>query len=213
MDLAILLFDDVTPLDAIGPYEVLRRVPGVTAHFVSTARGAKRADDGVIALVADHELDDVPAPDLVLVPGGVGELRMRDDPRVVRWLRRAHETSQWTTSVCTGALVLAAAGILTGRRATTHWTAMDELARLGAVPVAERVVEDGKIVTAAGVSSGIDMALVLAARIAGDDVARGIQLAIEYDPAPPFSAGSPRTAPPELVARQRATSRFANRPA
>ncbi len=210
MDIAILLFDDVTPLDAIGPYEVLRRVPGVSVHFVAPEPGVKTADDGVLALVADRELHTLPAPDIVLVPGGFGEVAMRDDERVIRWLRAAHETSRWTTSVCTGALVLAAAGLLQGRRATTHWTAMDELARLGAVPVAERVVEDGKLMTAAGVSSGIDMALTLAARIADDDTARGIQLAIEYDPQPPFDAGSPATAPRHLVDHQRTHSRFAS---
>jgi putative intracellular protease/amidase len=208
VELAILLFDDVTPLDAIGPYEVLRRVPDLSVHFVAPEPGIKLADDGVLALVADRALADLPTPDIVLVPGGHGELAMRDDERVVAWLRRAHETTLWTTSVCTGALVLAAAGILQGTRATTHWTAMGELARLGAVPVAERVVEAGRVMTAAGVSSGIDMALTLAARLAGDDVARGIQLAIEYDPQPPFDAGSPATAPSHLVDHQRAHSRF-----
>jgi putative intracellular protease/amidase len=209
VDLAILLFDDVTPLDAIGPYEVLRRVPGLSVHFVAPEPGVKTADDGVLALVADRALHELPAPDILLVPGGHGEVAMRDDERVITWLRTAHDTSRWTTSVCTGALVLAAAGLLHGRRATTHWTAMEELARLGAIPVAERVVEDGKIVTAAGVSSGIDMALTLAARIADDDTARAIQLAIEYDPQPPFDAGSPATAPSHLVDHQRRHSRFA----
>jgi transcriptional regulator GlxA family with amidase domain len=208
VDLAILLFDDVTPLDAIGPYEVLRRVPDLAVYFVAPVPGIKTADDGVLALVADRALGEVPTPDNVLVPGGHGELALRDDERVLTWLRRAHETTRWTTSVCTGALVLAAAGLLRGMRATTHWTAMDELARLGATPVAERVVEDGKVMTAAGVSSGIDMALTLAARLAGDDVARGIQLAIEYDPQPPFDAGSPETAPSHLVEHQRTHSRF-----
>ena len=136
------------------------------------------------------------------------EHTLREDTRVTSWLREAHAQSRFTTSVCTGSLVLAAAGILTGVRATTHWLAMEELGRLGAVPVTERVVESGKIVSAAGVSSGLDMALVLAARLAGDDVARAIQLSIEYDPAPPFDAGSPFTAPDHVVAAQRAGSRF-----
>jgi transcriptional regulator GlxA family with amidase domain len=146
----------------------------------------------------------------VLVPGGHGEVLMRENEHVVDWLRAAHETSVFTTSVCTGSLVLASAGLLDGVRATTHWTGMDELGRLGAIPVTERVVRDGKIVTAAGVSSGIDMALVLAAELAGNDVAAGIQLAIEYDPQPPFTAGSPMQAPAHLVAHQRRTSRFAS---
>jgi putative intracellular protease/amidase len=208
VELAILLFDDITALDAIGPYEVLHRVPGMDVHFVAAEPGPKRSAQGALALMADRPLDAVPAPDIVLVPGGVGELAVRDDAGVTAWLRAAHAQTRFTTSVCTGSLVLAAAGILAGVRATTHWLAMEELGRLGAVPVAERVVESGKIVTAAGVSSGIDMALVLAARVAGDDVARAIQLSIEYDPAPPFDAGSPFTAPDHLVAAQRAGTRF-----
>jgi putative intracellular protease/amidase len=208
VELAILLFDDITALDAIGPYEVLHRVPGMDVHFVAAEPGPKRSAHGSLALVADRPLDAVPAPDIVLVPGGVGELAVRDDERVTSWLRAAHAQTRFTTSVCTGSLVLAAAGILAGVRATTHWLAMEELARLGAIPVADRVVESGKIITAAGVSSGIDMALVLAARVAGDDAARAIQLSIEYDPAPPFDAGSPSTAPSHLVAAQRAATRF-----
>jgi transcriptional regulator GlxA family with amidase domain len=209
VDLAILLFDNVTALDAIGPYEVLQRVPGMTVRFVAPEQGVKRTENGSLQMVADTPLEDVRAPDVLLVPGGVGELAMRDDPRVLEWLRTAHETTRYTTSVCTGSLVLAAAGLLRGVRATTHWTAMEHLGELGAVPVAERVVESGKVLTAAGVSSGIDMALVLAARLAGDDVAQAIQLSIEYDPEPPFRAGSPSTAPDHVVERQRAGSRFA----
>jgi putative intracellular protease/amidase len=208
VQLAILLFDNLTVLDAVGPYEVLSRVPDVDVCFVAPEPGPKRSDNGRLALVADAALDEVPAPELVLVPGGHGELLVREDARVVAWLRGAHQTSVFTTSVCTGSLVLAAAGLLDGVRATTHWTGSDELGRLGAIPVAERVVRDGKVVTAAGVSSGIDMALVLAAELAGDDVAAGIQLSIEYDPQPPFAAGSPAHAPPHLVKHQRRTSRF-----
>jgi putative intracellular protease/amidase len=208
VELAILLFDDITALDAIGPYEVLHRVPGMEVHFVAAEPGPKRTAQGALALVADRAVEAVPAPDIVLVPGGTGERKVRDDARVTSWLQEAHARSRFTTSVCTGSLVLAAAGILAGVRATTHWLAMEELGRLGAIPVTERVVESGKIVTAAGVSSGIDLALVLAARIADDDVARAIQLSIEYDPAPPFDAGSPFTAPDHVVAAQRAGSRF-----
>jgi transcriptional regulator GlxA family with amidase domain len=209
VELAILLFDDVTALDAIGPYEVLQRVPGMTVRFVAPDPGTKSTENGSLQMVADTALDDAPAPDVALVPGGVGEVAMRADTRVLQWLRAVHETSRYTTSVCTGSLVLAAAGLLDGVRATTHWTAMEHLGELGAIPVAERVVESGRIVTAAGVSSGIDMALVLAARLAGDDVAQAIQLSIEYDPEPPFRAGSPSSAPDHLVERQRAGSRFA----
>jgi putative intracellular protease/amidase len=209
--LAILLFDGLTALDAIGPYEVLSRVPGVDLSLVAAMPGVQRSDNGLLRLVADRAIDDVPRPDVLLVPGGPGEVHVRDDERVLEWLRAAHVTTTFTTSVCTGSLVLAAAGLLDGARATTHWTGMDELGRLGAVPVDERVVRDGKIITAAGVSSGIDMALTLAAELSDDDTARAIQLSIEYDPQPPFDAGSTTKAPAHLVAHQRANSRFAAR--
>jgi transcriptional regulator GlxA family with amidase domain len=145
---------------------------------------------------------------VLLIPGGPGEDVLREDA-VIDWVRAAHETSTWTTSVCTGALVLARAGVLDGVRATTHWLAMDRLGELGAIPTSERVVQEGKIVTAAGVSAGIDMALTLAARIAGDDVAQTIQLYTEYDPQPPFDAGSPAKAPEHIMDPVRARSRFA----
>jgi transcriptional regulator GlxA family with amidase domain len=149
----------------------------------------------------------------VLVPGGSGELDARSDARVIDWLRQANETSQWTASVCTGALLLGAAGLLKGKRATTHFTAMEALREFGAEPVPdERVVFDGTLVTAAGVSAGIDMALTLAAKIAGPEVAQEIQLEIEYDPQPPFDTGSVQKAPPELVERRRNASRFAPAP-
>jgi putative intracellular protease/amidase len=209
MELAILLFDRVTALDAVGPYEVLQRIPGMKVRFAASNPGVVSTEDGSLAMVADTLLEDIPSPDVVLVPGGVGEVAMREDERVLRWLRAAHETSVYTASVCTGSLILAAAGILDGVPATTHWLGMGALAALGAVPVAERVVESGKIFTAAGVSSGIDMALLLAARIAGDDVACRIQLSIEYDPQPPFDSGAPHKAPDHVVAQARSRSRFA----
>ena len=200
MEIAILLFDGITALDAVGPYEALALLPDARVRFVAPERGAKRtARNGSLALVADHTLSEVPRPDVVLVPGGPGEAVIREDPRVQSWLRAAHETSRWTTSVCTGALTLAAAGILDGVEATTHWSSMDDLAALGAKPVAERVVVRGKVVTAAGVSAGIDMALHIAQLEAGDDVAMAIQLILEYDPQPPFDAGSPAKAPPHVM--------------
>ncbi len=175
-------------------------LPEATVRFVATERGPKRAArNGALALVADHTLDEVPRPDVILVPGGPGEAAIREDPEVLNRLRAAHRTSQWTTSVCTGALTLAAAGILDGVEATTHWSSMDELAALGAKPVHERVVVRGKVVTAAGVSAGIDMALRLAQLEAGDDIAMAIQLILEYDPQPPFDAGSPEKAPPHVL--------------
>jgi putative intracellular protease/amidase len=199
MRIAIPIFDQVTALDAIGPYEVLSRLPGAELKFVSFEPGPVRTDNRMLALHADGALEDMPDPDVLVVPGGFGTRPLMKDERMLAWVRRAHETTQWTTSVCTGSLVLGAAGLLDGLEATTHWAAMDILAGLGAKPTGRRVVEQGKIVTAAGVSSGIDMALVLAGRIAGDTVAQAIQLAIEYDPQPPYDAGSPEKAPKEVV--------------
>ena len=200
MEIAILLFDGITALDAVGPYEALAMIPDAHVRFVAAERGAKRAArNASLALVADHTLAEVPHPDIVVVPGGPGEEVIRRDPQVLAWLRGAHATSRWTTSVCTGALTLAAAGFLDGIEATTHWASMDDLAALGAKPVAERVVIRGKVITAAGVSAGIDMALRVAQLEAGDDVAMAIQLILEYDPQPPFDAGSPAKAPAHVM--------------
>ena len=204
MRIAILVFDRLTALDAIGPYEVLSRLPGAELRFVATKPGLKRTDTGALGVQADLALGELADPDVVLVPGGAGSRPLMEETEVLDWLRAAHERSTWTTSVCTGALVLGAAGILEGKRATTHWAFLERLAELGAETVNERVVEDGKVMTAAGVSAGIDMALTLAARIAGDAVAQAIQLGIEYDPRPPFDAGSPAKAPPEAIELVRA---------
>jgi putative intracellular protease/amidase len=199
MKIAMLLYDRFTALDAIGPYEVLSRLPGATVHFVAVEPGEKRTDTRMLGLTADLALGELPDPDVIVVPGGYGTRALLDDERILDWLRKAHSTSQWTTSVCTGSLLLAAAGILDGAEATTHWMVYDLLEELGARPVSRRVVRQGKVITAAGVSAGIDMGLVLAAEIAGDDVAKAIQLGIEYDPQPPFDAGSPDKAGPEIV--------------
>jgi putative intracellular protease/amidase len=195
MQIAIPIFERFTALDAIGPYEVLSRLPGATVTFVAHRAGTIRTDNDMLGLQADAALADLPAPDVIVVPGGFGSRAMLDDDELLGWLRTAHETSTWTTSVCTGSLLLAAAGLLDGLEATTHWTARDTLGGLGARYVERRVVQQGKIMTAAGVSAGIDMALTLAAQIAGDEVAQAIQLYIEYDPQPPFDAGSPAKAP------------------
>jgi len=208
MDIAILVFDRLTALDAIGPYEVLSRVPGNKVTFVAKTTGPARTDTSFLAITADAALGDVERADIVLVPGGPGQSDVMDDAETLDWLRRIDATTTWTTSVCTGSLLLAAAGLLDGKQATTHWLAMDELAKLGARPTAERVVFDGKTVTAAGVSAGIDMALTLVARVAGDEVAQAIQLGIEYDPQPPFDAGSPDKAPEMIVEFLRSQSRF-----
>jgi transcriptional regulator GlxA family with amidase domain len=197
--IALLVFDRLTALDAVGPYEVLSRLPGAELRLVGKEVGVKRTDTGALGLEADLALSELPDPDVLLVPGGAGSRPLMSDRDVLDWVRSAHRGSTWTTSVCTGALVLGAAGILQGKRATTHWAYLDRLRELGAEPVSERVVEDGKVITAAGVSAGIDMALGLAARIAGEQVAHAIQLGIEYDPQPPFDSGSPAKAHPNVI--------------
>ena len=206
MDIAIPIFDDITALDAVGPYEVLSRLPDARVHFLALEPGPKRTDNGMLALTADGALSELPHPEVIVFPGGYGTRPLMHDEAMLAWVRAAHETSQWTTSVCTGALVLGAAGILDGLEATTHWAVLDVLAELGARPVSRRVVEQGKVITAAGVSSGIDMALTLAARIAGEEEARAIQLGIEYDPEPPFDCGSTAKAAPEIVEMARKRS-------
>jgi transcriptional regulator GlxA family with amidase domain len=208
MNIAIVLYDRFTALDAIGPYEVLSRLPGARVTFLAAAAGPVRTDNGMLTVEAERSLSELRNPEIVLVPGGPGEVAARAGTETLEWLRQADETSTWTTSVCTGSLILAAAGLLDGVRATTHWLAMSELKALGARPTSERVVFEGKLVTAAGVSAGIDMALTLAERIAGPEIAQAIQLGIEYDPQPPFDAGSPEKAPADIVALLRGSSRF-----
>jgi transcriptional regulator GlxA family with amidase domain len=199
MDTAILIFDGITALDAIGPYEVLRSVPGWEVKFVGRDRGEVRANSGSLGLSADYSLDEVTDPDIVLVPGGEGNRPLMKDETILSWLREVDEATRWTTAVCTGSLVLGAAGLLDGKRATSHWLFLERLREFGADPVEGRFVEDGKTITAAGVSAGIDMALHLVGRSVGPEVAQAIQLRIEYDPQPPFDSGSPAKAPPSIV--------------
>ncbi|WP_416531222.1 DJ-1/PfpI family protein [Streptomyces coelicoflavus] len=208
MQIAIVLFDRFTALDAVGPYETLGRLPDAETVFVAERTGPVRTDTGNLALTADRTLTDAPAPDIVVVPGGPGQSTQMENETLLDWLRAADATSTWTTSVCTGSLLLAAAGLLEGRRATSHWLALDFLTQYGAEPIGERVVTDGKYVTAAGVSSGIDMGLTLLGRIAGDEHAQAVQLLTEYDPQPPYDAGSPAKAPAHLVEEFRGRSRF-----
>jgi len=208
MDVAILLFPNVNALDAVGPYEVLRHLPDARLRFVAPVPGPQSTEDGALALVADASFDDVTAADVLVVPGGRGEVAIRESERALEWVRAIDAASTWTTSVCTGSLILARAGLLAGRRATSHWTALETLRALGAEPTEERVVVEGKIVTAAGVSSGIDMALWLAGQLASEEQAKAIQLGIEYDPQPPFDSDSTTKAHPELVARMFRASRF-----
>jgi len=203
MRIVIPLFDRFTALDAIGPYEVLSRLPGAEVVFAATEEGPVRADTGRLAVVADRRLDAIGSCDVVVVPGGPGTRALMGGGALTEWVAGVHGATTWTTSVCTGSLVLGGAGLLSGLEATTHWAAAELLESFGARYTARRVVFEGRIVTAAGVSAGIDMALTLAARIAGGDVAQAIQLAIEYDPQPPFDSGSPIKAGPQTVAAVR----------
>ena len=210
MQIVIVLYDRFTALDAVGPYQVFSSLPGAQVVFAAEQAGRVSDDERSLHLSAEAALADVPSPDVLVVPGGPGQHDQMDDGPLHDWLRAADQGTTWTTSVCTGSLILAAAGLLAGRRATSHWLAMDELGRLGATPVSDRVVIDGKYVTAAGVSSGIDMGLTLAGQMAGDRVAQSIQLRIEYDPQPPYDAGSPDRAPADIVTALRARSSFSS---
>jgi transcriptional regulator GlxA family with amidase domain len=212
MQIVIALFDRFTALDAIGPHQVLTRLPDSEVIFASERERGVTDETRTLTLQAQAGYADVPRPDIIVIPGGPGQAAQMTAGPLQDWLVEADKTSAWTTSVCTGSLVLAAAGLLTGRNATTYWLAHDELHRLGATPrQGERYVFDGKYVTAAGVSAGIDMALALAGRVAGDEVAQRIQLGIEYDPQPPYQAGSPATAKPEIVEFLTDRSRFGRR--
>jgi len=199
MQIALALYDRFTALDIVGPFQVLAELPAATTTFVAEQRGPVLDHTRSLSLVATAGFDEMAAPDVIVVPGGFADPNMSDDDAVVQWIRDVHPATTWTTSVCTGSLYLARAGVLDGIEATCHWGALDLLGSLGAIPSADRVVIRGKIATAAGVSAGIDLGLTLAAEIAGEDVAKAIQLAIEYDPQPPFDAGSPAKAGPELV--------------
>jgi transcriptional regulator GlxA family with amidase domain len=207
MEISILVFDGLTALDAIGPYEVLRSVPGWNVSFVGKQPGEIRTDVGSLGLIADHGIADRREADVLLVPGGEGNRPLLSDPEVLDWVREVDRGSKWTTSVCTGSLVLGAAGLLEGKRATGHWLYLEPLRAYGAEPEVGRWVEDGKVITAAGVSAGIDMALHLVGREAGPKVAQAIQLGIEYDPQPPFDSGAPHKAPARIVEAVRSASR------
>lgn len=200
MRIVFFLYEGLTTLDIIGPHDVLSRLPGADAISVSKDGGAVMADTGALGLTPTHTMNDVDACDILVVPGGLeGTFAAAADEDILEWIRSVTADATWITSVCTGSLILGAAGLLDGKQATTHWAAIELLAGYGAEPVRERVVVDGKVVTGAGVSAGIDMALTLAATIAGDDTAKALQLGIEYDPHPPFDCGSPDKAPTELI--------------
>jgi transcriptional regulator GlxA family with amidase domain len=212
MQIVIALFDRFTALDAVGPHQVLHHLPDAEVIFAAERVRAVSDESRTLTLQAQASYADVPRPDIVVVPGGPGEAAQKTAGPLQDWLIEADKTSTWTTSVCTGSLILAGAGLLKDRKATTYWLAHEELRHLGAIPQpGERYVFDGKYVTAAGVSAGIDMALALAGRVAGDEVAKRIQLGIEYDPHPPYQSGSPAAAKPEIVEYFTARSRFAHR--
>ena len=194
----MLIFPRLTQLDMTGPYEVLARLPDTVVHLVSHTLDPVRTDRGMM-IVPTITYEDCPQLDVVMVPGGPGQQDLMEDAVVLEFLQRQARGAKYVTSVCTGSLVLGAAGLLKGRRATSHWAALDHLGLLGATPVSEKVVVDGNVVTGAGVTSGIDFALQLAAILESEQVAREIQLGIEYDPAPPFNSGSPKTAAPDVL--------------
>jgi transcriptional regulator GlxA family with amidase domain len=199
MQIAIGLYEGFAALDAIGPYQVFTVVPDAEVVLCAESTGRLRDEAGLLELEITHTFDDVPSPDVLLVPGGINtRLMVRGGDPIVDWVRAAHPTTTYTTSVCTGALILGAAGLLDGVPATTHWCAYDHLRALGAQPTEQRVVFADRIVTGAGVSAGIDLALALVGRLHGDEVAQAIQLGIEYDPQPPYDAGAPSKAPAEI---------------
>ncbi|MDY6807767.1 MAG: DJ-1/PfpI family protein [Actinomycetota bacterium] len=201
--IALVTYPGLTALDLIGPYEVLRMLPGADVRFVWHETGPITADSGVLVIGATHTFRETPRPDIVLVPGGSASVMIHaDDPELRKWLRAVREHATWTASVCAGSVILGAAGLLRGRRATSHWQAVETLRAFGATPCAdERIVHDGDVVTAAGVSAGIDLALWIAAQMDGEERAKAIQLAIEYDPRPPFDSGSVATSSAATVAR------------
>ena len=199
MEIVFLFYPKMTALDLVGPYEVLHRLPGATVKHVAPEAGPVLSGTG-ITMIAEHSIHDVQSADVLCVPGACNATNLHQFPDILAWIQQIHSTTTWTTSVCTGSLVLGAAGLLKGIQATTHWAVMERLSTWGAIPTEQRVVEDGKMMTAAGVSAGIDMALTLAAKIAGKEVAQSLQLGLEYDPSPPFHCGSPKKADPELVA-------------
>lgn len=198
MNIVFFFYNNMTALDVIGPHEILARLPGATVQRAAIKAGGILTDSGII-LTADQEISEVSSADVLVIPGAGNAASFREYPHILDWVRTIHATTRWTTSVCTGSLILGAAGILSGIKATSYWAAHDRLSRWGAKPQKSRIVQDGKIITAAGVSAGIDMALVLAEKLCGREIAERLQLGIEYDPDPPFDVGNPDKANPKIV--------------
>ena len=206
LEIAVYLYPGMTAFDAVCPYDILSSgIPNSNVRFVAKERGPVRMDSRMLSLHADYAIGEINSADVLLVPGGGATPAQMQDQEVLAWVRRIHEKSKWTTSVCTGSLILAAAGLLKGIEATTHWAVLDNLAMFGAKPARRRVVKQGKIITAAGVSAGIDMALSLVAMECGEEQAKAVQLTIEYDPQPPFDSGSVEKASPEMVKKVKAS--------
>ncbi|MGK9471015.1 DJ-1/PfpI family protein [Pantoea agglomerans] len=203
LQIGLLLFPDVTQLDLTGPWEVFARTPGVECHLIWKDLQPVRSDRG-LSILPTTSFADCPPLDVICVPGGPGQIALMSDDVTLKFLRQQADQAKWVTSVCTGSLVLGAAGLLKGYRATSHWSSIDQLALLRAEPVSQRVVRDRNRISGAGVTSGIDFALTLVAEIAGDAVAKSVQLQMEYDPEPPFTSGSPHTASPQEVEQARA---------
>lgn len=200
-EIVFLFYEGMTPLDAIGPHEVLSRLPGAQIKRVAPQDRHRlvKTDTTQLTLVAEYSLREISSADVLVIPGAREAATFEEQPKILEWIRAIHETTRWTTSVCTGSLILGAAGLLKGLPATSHWSVIGNLEKYGAAPTAERVVESGKIMTSAGVSAGMDMALLLVSKLGGEEVAKRIQLGIEYDPKPPFDCGSVTKAPPEMV--------------
>lgn len=203
--IGLLLFPDITQLDMTGPYEVFTKFPNAEVHLVAKTMDPVEANGGM-RILPTTTLSTCPTLDLVCVPGGAGMNPLLNDPETLAFLRKQAATARYVTSVCTGALVLGAAGLLKGKRAATHWMSREMLADFGAIPVAERVVKDGNVITGGGVTAGIDFALTVAAEAFGEDLAKAIQLGIEYDPQPPFNAGSPEGAGEDVTTKARTSA-------
>ncbi len=200
MEIIIYIYNGMTMLDAIGPYEVLKNLKDTTIKFVAKEKGEITADSGFVQLNAKFEIDEIEKADILLIPGSnISFIQEMKDKKVLNWIRRVDETTQKTVSVCTGSIILAATGLLNGKKATSHWKPIELLSDFGAIPVRERIVEQGKFITAAGVSAGIDMAIYLANEIQGEKEAKASQLMIEYDPKPMFSSGNYLTAEAEII--------------
>ncbi|NNL65056.1 MAG: DJ-1/PfpI family protein [Myxococcales bacterium] len=208
MEIAVFAYPDMTALDAMGPYEVLSRLPDARLRFVAAQKGPITTDTGMLTFQAEAGIDEVAGADVLVVPGGPGAAvrAVIEQPRVLDWVAKIHEGSRYTCSVCTGSWILGAAGVLKGKRAGSHWLGLEGLREFGATPCPERVVVDGKIWTAGGVTSGIDMALAFVAEVVNDDFAQLLQLALQYDPKPPFRGGTPETAPEHILALARANA-------